>query len=78
MGMPPPSASEPQQQHVAVLDGVPERVTLCNPETGYTIARAAPDHGTGRGPVSASTEPVTAARPLPGTQAGESLRPRGR
>ena len=40
---------------LAVLDGVLERVTFANPETGYTIARIAPDRGTGRGPVSAST-----------------------
>jgi exodeoxyribonuclease V alpha subunit len=59
---------------VAVLDGVLERVTFCNPETGYTIARVAPDRGTGRGPVSASTELVTAVGPLLGAQVGESLR----
>jgi hypothetical protein len=49
---------------VAVLDGVLDRVTFCNPETGYTIARIAPDRGTGRGPVSAVTELVTAVGPL--------------
>jgi exodeoxyribonuclease V alpha subunit len=63
---------------VAVLDGVLERVTFCNPETGYTIARVAPDRGTGLGPVSASTELVTAVGPLLGAQVGESLRLRGR
>jgi exodeoxyribonuclease V alpha subunit len=61
-----------------VLDGVLERVTFSNPETGYTIARIAPDRGTGRGPVSADTELVTAVGPLLGAQAGESLRLRGR
>ncbi len=74
---PAPQAQQPQP-HVAVLDGVLERVTFCNPETGYTIARIAPDRGTGRGPVSASTELVTAVGPLLGAQVGESLRLRGR
>src|SRR6201996_3202127 len=69
---------QPQQRDVAVLDGVLERVTFCNPETGYTIARIAPDRGTGRGPVSAATELVTAVGPLLGAQIGESLRLRGR
>jgi exodeoxyribonuclease V alpha subunit len=71
-------ASQAQQPPMAVLDGVLERVTFCNPETGYTIARVAPDRGTGRGPVSASTELVTAVGPLLGAQVGESLRLRGR
>ena len=61
-----------------MLDGVLERVTFSNPETGYTIARIAPDRGTGRGPVSADTELVTAVGPLLGAQVGESLRLRGR
>src|SRR6201997_4824793 len=79
--MPPSSAPQPPSQgpqpQVAVLDGVLERVTFCNPETGYTIARIAPDRGTGRGPVSAATELVTAVGPLLGAQIGESLRLRG-
>ena len=70
--------TQPQQQHVAILDGVLERVTFSNPETGYTIARIAPDRGTGRGPVSADTELITAVGPLLGAQIGESLRLRGR
>ena len=61
-----------------MLDGVLERVTFCNPETGYTIARVAPDRGTGRGPVSAATELITVVGPLLGAQVGESLRLRGR
>jgi exodeoxyribonuclease V alpha subunit len=72
----PPNAPVPYE--VAVLDGVLERVTFANPETGYTIARIAPDRGTGRGPVSANTELVTAVGPLLGAQIGESLRLRGR
>ncbi len=32
---------------LAVLDGVLERVTFANPETGYTIARIAPERGPG-------------------------------
>jgi hypothetical protein len=54
----------------AVLDGVPERVTFANPETGYTIARIAPERG--------GAELVTAVGPLLGAQVGEFLRLRGR
>ena len=75
---PTQQAQQPQQRDVAVLDGVLERVTFSNPETGYTIARIAPDRGPGRGPVSAATELVTAVGPLLGAQVGESLRLRGR
>ena len=74
---PTPQQQVPQRD-VAILDGVLERVTFSNPETGYTIARIAPDRGTGRGPVSASTELITAVGPLLGAQIGESLRLRGR
>ena len=45
---PTPQQQVPQRD-VAILDGVLERVTFSNPETGYTIARIAPDRGTGRG-----------------------------
>jgi len=81
--MPPSPPPAQQQQHpphrdAAILDGVLERVTFSNPETGYVIARIAPDRGTGRGPVSAATELVTAVGPLLGAQVGESLRLRGR
>jgi exodeoxyribonuclease V alpha subunit len=75
---PRPGAQGQQAPSVAVLDGVLERVTFCNLETGHTIARIAPDRGTGRGPVSAASELVTAVGPLLGAQAGESLRLRGR
>jgi exodeoxyribonuclease V alpha subunit len=54
---------------VALLDGVLERVTFANPETGYTIARI----DAGR-----SSDLVTAVGPLLGAQVGESLRMRGR
>ena len=54
----------------AVLDGVLERVTFANPETGYTIARIAPERG--------GTDLVTAVGPLLGAQIGEFLRLRGR
>src|ERR1700722_4485191 len=53
----------------AVLDGVLERVTFANPETGYTIARIAPERG---------AELVTAVGPLLGAQIGEFLRLRAR
>src|SRR3984957_10433488 len=74
----PTPQAHPQQGNVAVLDGVLERVTFSNPETGYTIARIAPDRGTGRGAVSADTGLVTAVGPLLGAQVGEPLRLRGR
>jgi exodeoxyribonuclease V alpha subunit len=53
----------------SVLEGVMERITYANPETGYTIARI----DTGRGP-----DLVTAVGPLAGAQVGESLRMNGR
>jgi exodeoxyribonuclease V alpha subunit len=74
----PPTSPPQHPREIAVLDGVLERVTFANAETGYTIARIAPDRGTGRGPVSAATELVTAVGPLLGAQIGESLRLRGR
>src|SRR3984957_10930554 len=74
----PQAAPPPQPQNVAGLEGGLGRVTFSNPETGYTIARIAPDRGTGRGPVSADTEHDTAIVPLLGAQIGESLRLRGR
>src|SRR5438105_8570194 len=64
--MPAPS---PVKHDSSVLEGVLERVTFANPETGYTIARIDP----GRGP-----DLVTAVGPLLGAQVGESLRMRGR
>ena len=54
----------------AVLDGVLERVTFANPETGYTIARIAPERS--------GAELVTAVGALLGAQVGEFLRLRGR
>jgi len=54
----------------AVLDGVLERGTLANPETGYTIARIAPERG--------GADLITAVGPLLGAQIGEFLRLRGR
>jgi exodeoxyribonuclease V alpha subunit len=53
----------------AVLEGVLERITFANPETGYTIARI--DSGRGG-------DLITAVGPLLGAQIGESLRMRGR
>ena len=54
----------------AVLDGVLERVTFANLETGYTIARIAPERG--------GADLITAVGPLLGAQIGELLRLRGR
>ena len=54
----------------AVLDGVLERITFANPETGYTIARIAPERG--------GAELITVVGPLLGAQTGECLRLRGR
>ena len=58
-----------------MLDGVLERVTFANPETGYTIARIAPVKGEGQ---VGGAELVTAVGPLLGAQVGEFLRLRGR
>jgi exodeoxyribonuclease V alpha subunit len=66
VGMP---AGAPVHRDIAVLDGVLERVTFANPETGYTIARI----DAGRGP-----DLITVVGPLLGAQVGESLRMRGR
>src|SRR6266550_739662 len=60
----------------AVLDGVLERVTFANPETGYTIARIAPERGGGE--VGGGAELITAVGPLLGAQIGEFFRLRGR
>ena len=54
---------------VSLLDGVLERVTFANPETGYTIARIGPAHG--------GSDLVTVVGALLGAQVGESLRMRG-
>ena len=59
------------QAEVSLLDGVLERVTFANPETGYTIAKIGPARGGG-------SDLVTAVGPLLGAQVGESLRLRGR
>ena len=54
----------------AVLDGVLEWVTFANSESGYTIARIAPERG--------GADLITAVGPLLGAQIGEFLRLRGR
>ncbi|MEU5773540.1 ATP-dependent RecD-like DNA helicase [Streptomyces venezuelae] len=54
----------------AVLEGVLERITYANEETGYTVARV----DTGRG----SGDLLTVVGALLGAQAGESLRMHGR
>jgi len=64
------SAGAPNYRDAGVLDGVLERVTFANPETGYTIARVDPGRG---GP-----DLITAVGPLLGAQVGESLRMLGR
>ena len=75
-------AGEVRKLHAegAVLDGVLERVTFANPETGYTIARIAPVKGEGeaRKPYAGGADLVTAVGPLLGAQVGEFLRLRGR
>ncbi|MEU6393131.1 ATP-dependent RecD-like DNA helicase [Streptomyces sp. NPDC046939] len=55
---------------MAVLEGVLERVTYANEETGYTVARV--DTGRGGGDL------LTVVGSLLGAQAGESLRMEGR
>ena len=58
---------------VSLLDGVLERMTFANPETGYTIARIGSARGTRGG-----SDLITVVGPLLGAQVGESLRMRGR
>src|ERR671930_1997647 len=54
---------------LATLEGVLERITYANEETGYTVARVT----TGR-----SSDLLTVVGPLLGAQPGESLRLQGR
>ncbi|WP_329420745.1 SF1B family DNA helicase RecD2 [Streptomyces sp. NBC_01268] len=56
--------------HLAVLEGVLERITYANEESGYTVARV----DTGRG----SGDLLTVVGALLGAQPGESLRMEGR
>jgi exodeoxyribonuclease V alpha subunit len=63
------SMSTDPSRSASVLEGVMERITYANPETGYTIARI----DAGRGP-----DLVAAVGPLAGAQVGESLRMQGR
>src|SRR5215469_6950626 len=56
--------------HLAVVEGVLERITYANEETGYTVARL----DTGRG----AADLLTVVGALLGAQPGESLRMRGR
>jgi exodeoxyribonuclease V alpha subunit len=55
--------------HLSVLEGVLERITYANEETGYTVARVDTGHG---------GELLTVVGALLGAQPGESLRMRGR
>ncbi|MGW6203274.1 SF1B family DNA helicase RecD2 [Streptomyces sp. NPDC055089] len=63
----PETSSTP---HMAVLEGVLERITYANEENGYTVARV----DTGRG----SNDLLTVVGSLLGAQPGESLRMEGR
>jgi exodeoxyribonuclease V alpha subunit len=60
----------PAGPNVSVFDGVLERVTFANPETGYTIAKVDPGRS--------ASDLVTVVGSLLGAQVGESLRMRGR
>ncbi|MFJ8127743.1 SF1B family DNA helicase RecD2 [Streptomyces hydrogenans] len=63
-------SNEGQPHRPAVLEGVLERITYANEETGYTVARV--DTGRGAG------ELLTVVGALLGAQPGESLRMEGR
>ncbi|MFB4268656.1 ATP-dependent RecD-like DNA helicase [Nonomuraea sp. GTA35] len=54
----------------SIIDGVLERITYANEETGYTIARVATERS--------GADLLTVVGPLLGAQVGESLRMRGR
>ncbi|MFF7634222.1 ATP-dependent RecD-like DNA helicase [Kitasatospora sp. NPDC008050] len=60
----------PAQRQLAEVEGVLERITYANEETGYTVARI----DTGRG----SNDLLTVVGALLGAQVGESLRLHGR
>ncbi|MCX4746382.1 ATP-dependent RecD-like DNA helicase [Kitasatospora sp. NBC_01287] len=60
----------PGQRQLAEVEGVLERITYANEETGYTVARV----DTGRG----SADLLTVVGALLGAQVGESLRLHGR
>ncbi|MGF1429773.1 SF1B family DNA helicase RecD2 [Kitasatospora sp. LaBMicrA B282] len=64
------TAQVPGQRQLAELEGVLERITYANEETGYTVARV--DTGRGGG------ELLTVVGALLGAQVGESLRLHGR
>uniref|UniRef100_UPI002F9100B6 SF1B family DNA helicase RecD2 n=1 Tax=Kitasatospora indigofera TaxID=67307 RepID=UPI002F9100B6 len=64
------SAGLPQQRQLAEVEGVLERITYANEETGYTVARV----DTGRG----GNDLLTVVGALLGAQPGESLRLHGR
>ncbi|WP_405879869.1 ATP-dependent RecD-like DNA helicase [Streptomyces sp. NBC_01136] len=59
-----------RQVHLAVVEGVLERITYANEENGYTVARV--DTGRGAGDL------LTVVGALLGAQVGESLRMEGR
>lgn len=65
----PSAPTPPTPPHLAVLEGVLERVTYANEENGYTVARV----DTGRG-----GDLLTVVGSLLGAQPGESLRMEGR
>ena len=69
MSSPAPSSALSRHSHL-VLDGVLERITYANEDTGYTIARVATER---TGP-----DLLTVVGPLLGAQVGESLRLTGR
>ncbi len=62
----PATRSSPDAARHAVVEGVLERITFANEETGYTIARVATERS---GP-----DLLTVVGPLLGAQIGESLR----
>ncbi|MBS2538277.1 ATP-dependent RecD-like DNA helicase [Catenulispora sp. NF23] len=62
--------TEPHGTSLAVVEGVLERITFANEETGYTVARVDTGHGAG--------DLLTVVGALLGAQPGESLRMRGR
>jgi exodeoxyribonuclease V alpha subunit len=65
----PVARSSPDTARKVVVEGVLERVTYANEDTGYTIARLATEQS---GP-----DLLTVVGPLLGAQIGESLRLRG-
>jgi len=75
---PAPGAAPPQLPLPRTeLRGVVERITYQHPETGFTVARLAPERGGEAAPAPADDRLVTVVGTLPDLQPGEAIVARG-